>query len=176
MDNIKMGSKLDNTQEQINLLNQTRTGVVINKINIDGSDGTNNISPLEQTIDYSKKEKEKEPLIQIDKKKFLRLIEICIEDLSVPRKLKINKMDRNIEFIKSYNSGYRMLEFNFSIQEINSMLGSADVDLSDFFTSFFISNVNTYVKNEFNGRPENLPIFMANVSTERKNTVIFDLD
>lgn len=176
MENIKMGSKLDGFGNEANPNFSNRTGIFVKKINIDGTDGADSISPLEQTIDYSKKEKEKDTLIPIDKKKFLRLIEICIEDLSVPRKLKINKQEKTIEFIKSYNSSHRVLEFNYSINEINSMLGSNDSDLSDFFTSFFISNINTYVKNEFNGRPENIPIFMANVSIERKNTVLFDLD
>lgn len=172
MKEIKMGVKGEPTPVS-RIDNVQKTGLVVNRINLDGSNNEN--SSLEQTINYNGQEKTKGVPIEIDRAKLLHLISVCANDLSTPRKLIVSKQEKEIVFIKEYNKSYKLIEFNYSIEEVNKILGIDEKDLSDFFTSFFIVNLQKYVELEYKGRPENIPIFTTTITQERKNTIVIDL-
>lgn len=171
MDGIKMGTR--DTGSQVKK-EELKNGIKINKITMDKSGS--NLNQIQNSNKNSKLVEEKLPLVILDSIKIARLIDMAVADLSVKRLLKFKGSDTEIMFIKEYNPRSRIIKFNYSISEINEMLNTSDQDLSDFFLTFMFKNIRTYIKNEYNARPESLPIIgVDEAGMEIPNTIIINI-
>lgn len=106
-----------------------------------------------------KKIKEK---IDLDIPKMIEVINLCVKDLSYPRKLLFKKEISEVVFIKEYNDKQRLITFNYSIDELNSMLKVNEKDLGDFFSSYLYMNLQNYCMQLFNATCLQSPILSIN--------------
>ncbi len=168
---IKMGTRVPRNNEVQIKKEELQNGIKINKITQGES-----LDQIEKSKENDKREIAKLPLVVLDNIKISRLIDIAVADLSVSRLLKYKGQDTKINFIKEYNAKSRIVKFNFNIKEINEMLNISEPDLSDFFLTFMFKNIRTYIRNEYNARPESLPIIAVDeAGIEIPNTIIISI-
>jgi hypothetical protein len=109
----------------------------------------------------------KDKNIEIDNQMLSKLIDKCVEDLSTPRKFNINGIPTNISFIDRFDARNKILFFNHTVNEINSILSTDEESLNDFFSSFLYNNISNYSLELFSGVPSYLPIMVIDSISDK---------
>lgn len=109
----------------------------------------------------------KDKRIEIDNSMLSKLIDTCVEDLTIARKLNIDGIPTNIEFIDRFDTRNKILFFKYTIKEINSILGTDEESLNDFFSSFLYNNISNYSLELFGGVPSYLPIMVIDSISDK---------
>ena len=112
-------------------------------------------------------------LIEIDVIQLDKLITLCVEDLKNPRLFTIDGKQETIIFVDKYDDRNKIILFNYDINKINKMLNTNEETLSDFFSSFFYTNLNNYSLSEFKGIPSILPLMTIDTASEKGIKIIY---
>lgn len=165
---IKMGTR-DLPKETI-VIEKIGNNVKLNKIQT-GQINTN-VDHAQNKIDNAKAL----PRIELTLEITNRILQLVVDDLSIPRKMLVNGKEEVIIFVKEYNPKNKILKFNYGIQDINKILNLEEKDLTDFFLTFLFKNIRNYVKNEWGAQLESLPIISVDEgSIEIPNTIIISI-